>query len=68
MEEKTTDRVSGYLKLAADMESFSPLGDSLSDWVDRYSDDELTEDELTFVSAAGGAQSYAAFRKKFGLE
>ena len=61
-------RANELLTLAADMESFSPTSDRLSKWAEQYRDDELFEEDLSFVSAAGPGQSYASFRKKFGIK
>jgi len=52
------------LTLAADMEAFAHTNDALGRMVDAISDDELSEFELSLVSAASSAPSYAAFLRE----
>ena len=68
MNEKLKAQVDELLTLAADMESFSPPCDRLSEGAEQYRDDELFEEDLSFVSAAGPGQSYASFRKKYSIK
>ena len=63
-----TNKITDILSLAADMESFIPLGDELSETVAACSDGELPEEDLLFVSAAGSAPSYESFLKRFQLD
>ena len=62
------DNIADLLSLAADMESCVPVGDSLSELIARFQEDELSEEDLRFVSAAGSSQSFAAFQKRFHLD
>ena len=62
------NKISDILSLMADMESCIPVGDSLTDLVRSVQDDELSEAELNFVSAAGTSQSFAAFKERFRLD
>ncbi len=68
MNDKMKAQAYELLTLAADMESFSPPCDRLGEWAKQYRDDELFEEDLSFVSAAGPGQSYASFRKKFSIK
>ncbi len=68
MNNETMDKVIDLLTLAADMESFSSVGDELSKWVEQCGESELSEDDLSFVAAANSGQSYLSFLKKFRLE
>ena len=56
------------LNVTADMESFYARGDKLSDWIAQHGEGELSEDELTFVAAAGTRPSYQAFLEKYHLD
>ena len=62
------DKINDLLSLAADMESCVPSDDKLSDLIHSYDDDELSENDLLFVAAAGSSNSYEAFRKRFHLD
>lgn len=53
-----------FLTLAADMEAFAHTNDALGRMVESAADDELSEFELTLVSAASAAPSYAAFLRE----
>ncbi len=68
MNGKTGNPIDNLLTVAADMESFAPVGDRLTQWAESYADDELSEDDLDFVAAAGSGQSYAAFLERFRLD
>ena len=61
------DRINDILTVAADMETYLPAGDSLTALIDAHANDELSEEDLTFVSAAGSSQSFEAFRRRFHL-
>lgn len=63
-----SDKIEDLLSLAADMEACIPVGDSLTDYLGTFAEDELSETELFFVNAAGSAPSYQAFRKRFRLD
>ena len=62
------DRIEDILSLAADIESCIPAGDSLTDFIGNYSNDELNEADLSFVTAAASKPSFEAFRKRFHLD
>ena len=61
-------KITDILSLAADMESFVPLGDELTETLADCSDGELSEEDLLFVSAAGSTPAYESFRKHFHLD
>lgn len=56
-------KIEQLLRLAADMERFSPGEDSLSALV-RGQDDALSEEELEFVSAAGAKPGFESLLKR----
>ena len=68
MNGKTGNPIENMLTVTADMESFAPVGDHLTQWAENFADDELSEEDLDFVAAAGSGQSYAAFLKRFRLD
>lgn len=61
-------KITDILSLAADMETCLPVGDSLTDLVESFKDDELNEADLTFVTAAGSKPSFEDFRRRFHLD
>lgn len=63
-----SDRIEDILSLTADMESCIPAGDSLTDFIESFADDELNEADLSFVTAAASRPSFEAFRKRFRLD
>ena len=58
------NNVERLLTLAADMESFIHIDDALGELVESVSNDELSEFELSFVSAAAATPSYTAFLRE----
>ena len=63
-----SNKITDILSLTADMESFVPLGDDLTETVSACADGELLEEDLLFVSAAGSAPGYESFLKRFHLD
>ena len=64
-----SDKISSILNLLADMVSSIPGSDDLSALVQDYTEsDELFEDDLSYVSAAGSKPDYQAFIRRFGLQ
>ncbi len=62
-----SDKIEDILSLAADMESCIPAGDSLTDFIENFANDELNETDLSFVTAAASRPSFEEFRKRFRL-
>ena len=56
-------RIESILAVAGDMQSFDPQEDDLTRQVRECTEDELSEEDLTFVAAAG-RPSYQDFLKK----
>lgn len=56
-------RLEKFLELCGDMEAFSRGEDELTRMVDQTRD-EMNEDELEWVSAAGKKPDFSAFLKK----
>lgn len=52
------------LRLSADMEKFMHRDDRLGRMVESVCDDELFEDDLTFVAAATAIPSFDSFLKQ----
>ena len=52
------------LSVVAEMNSFSDMQDELTEVVNRFEDDELSEDDLTMVSAARAPMPFSEFLKK----
>ena len=59
-----SNNIERLLNLTADMESFIHSNDALGKLVDSIADDELSEFELSFVSAATATPSYASFLRE----
>lgn len=56
--------INQVLELVSEMESFSPAEDELSALVSRLDSGELSEDDLSMVSAAYAPRPYSEFLKK----
>ncbi len=56
--------MTSILTIMAEMNSFSEINDDLSELVARYDDGELTEDDLSLVSAAYSPLSFSELLKK----
>ena len=63
-----SNKIADILSVAADMEAIFPVGDSLTDLVESFKEDELSEADLTFVTAASSNPSFESFRKRFHLD
>lgn len=62
------DNINNVLKLMADMESFFPCGDNLTELIDTHSDGELGEEDLLLVSAARSSIQYKDFLRRHNLK
>ncbi len=60
-----TVMIDELLTLLGDMESFSEIGDALSCLVEREASRELSENDLTFVSAASRPPSFSDFFRRY---
>ena len=63
-----SDNINDILPVLADMEDCFPSDDILTNLVDAYDDGELSEEELSFVAAAGFTPNFDSFLKRFHLD
>ena len=56
--------MTSILEIIAEMNSFSEINDDLSELVARYDDGELTEDDLSLVSAAYSPLPFSELLKR----
>lgn len=60
--------MTSILTIMAEMNSFSEINDDLSELVARYDDGELTEDDLSLVSAAYSPLPFSELLKRKKLK
>lgn len=60
--------MTSILSLLAEMNSFSEINDELSVMVNRFDDSELSEDDLSLVSAAYTPMPFSELLKKHKRE
>ncbi len=56
--------MTSILEIMAEMNSFSETNDDLSELVARYDSDEISENDLSFVSAAYSPPPFSEFLKR----
>lgn len=56
--------MTSVLEIMAEMNSFSEINDDLSELVARFDEGELSDDDLSFVSAAYSPLPFSEFLKR----